>query len=318
MTNDKTRSSADGFARDSHAAQLAADTRVALVGTRRRRRWAARLAVLAAAGAALMWYDCDRLFYHPNQKTYYAPADFGLAHEDVFFKTRDGVQLHGWFLPAQRSPRGTVIHCHGNAANITNHIAGVAWLPAEGFNVLLFDYREFGRSEGRITRAGSIQDVHAAIDYALAHPDVDPNRLTLLGQSLGGAVGIWVAAQRPEIKAVVVDATFGDYREIAARHLQRSIPLAVAARAIVSLLITDGYDAIDVVERIAPRPLLVIAGGDDAICPPDLGRALYERAAEPKQFVLVPAAAHYEAVDVGGRDLRAQIVTALTIDNERE
>ncbi|UCG33952.1 MAG: alpha/beta hydrolase, partial [Phycisphaerales bacterium] len=138
------------------------------------------------------WYPADRLFYYPTVKTYESPESSGLAAEPVYFQSADRVRLHGLFFPAAESPRGTVLHFHGNAGNVTGHWPFIAWLPPAGWNVLCFDYRGFGCSQGRISQRGSVLDVHAALDYVLSRPDVDPARVVAFGQSLGGAVAVVV------------------------------------------------------------------------------------------------------------------------------
>lgn len=264
-------------------------------------QWTKQGSVIMFAGlaVAMIAVGCNGLFYHPSDVVYYQPDELGLRYEDVYFTTSDDVRLHGWFLPAEgpRPARGLVVQFHGNAANVTNHIALVAWLPPAGYDVLLFDYRGFGRSEGRVTRAGTIRDGHAALDYALTRPEYQPGRLFVLGQSLGGAVAAVVAADRPEVSAVVLEATFADYREIAARHVRALVQIDALARGIARLLISDGHDPIDVIDRISPRPLLVIAGGADTTCFPELGQKLYEAAGEPKEWLLIDEAGHFQALE---------------------
>jgi cephalosporin-C deacetylase-like acetyl esterase len=77
------------------------------------------------------------LFYYPDSRVYSTPAGAGLPYQDVWFTSRDGTKLHGWFIPAasQGPALGTVVHFHGNAQNMTAHVSFVSWLPAEGFNV---------------------------------------------------------------------------------------------------------------------------------------------------------------------------------------
>ncbi|MCH8964027.1 MAG: alpha/beta fold hydrolase, partial [Planctomycetes bacterium] len=132
----------------------------------------------------------DSQFYRPSSEQYDNPENHGLRYDAVEFVTLDGVRLSAWWFPADGSARGTVIHFHGNAGNITGHFVQTAWLPAAGYHVLCFDYRGFGGSEGTVTRTGTILDAHAAIDYVLAREDADPMRILLFGQSLGGAVAI--------------------------------------------------------------------------------------------------------------------------------
>ncbi len=277
-----------------------------------------RLVVVLVLIGYPVFIGCDSFFYYPDRLSYDKPGEFNLAHEDVYFNTSDGVKLHGWFLPAYGQPsaaqrardgaHGTVLHFHGNAANVSAHIGLVEWLVHAGYHVLMFDYRGYGRSAGRVHRAGTIRDGHAAVDYLLTRPEVDRRRLFAYGQSLGGAVAIVVAAERPELRAVVAESTFSSYQRIAALHGRRvcfGLPLGDAVAAIS---IERGYDPRDYVARIAPRPLLVISGGRDTICFPQLGQELYDAAAEPKHHWHIPEAAHLEIVLNHGKELQERML----------
>jgi len=255
-------------------------------------RWWVRLGVVLLAAAYLKLVGLDGQFYYPNREVYVQPEQLGLRYEDVTFSTRDGQTLHGWLLPARTNARGAVVHFHGNAANVSAHVALVSWLPDHGYHVLMFDYRGYGRSSGRVTRAGTITDGHAALDYLRSRPDMQGLPIFFYGQSLGGAVAIVVAADRPEVAAVVAESTFSSYRRIAAAHARRLLHSRWLARALTTLTISDGFDPLDVVHRLAPRPLLVIVAERDEICFPELGRELYEAAREPKSFWLAPRAEH--------------------------
>jgi len=201
-----------------------------------------------------------------------------------------------------------VIHFHGNAANITNHVVASHWLVWEGYNVFIFDYRGYGRSEGKVTRAGTIHDGHAALDYVLARNDVDPERILAFGQSLGGAVATVVAAEREEIRAIALDSTFSGYRRIASLHLQRMLFFKSLSDLIAWLGLSGEYDPIDYVARIAPRPLLVIASTNDDICFAESGRELFEAAAPPKEFVLLHEGGHLEAVAENVDNVQERII----------
>lgn len=272
-------------------------------------RWKLRVGVLVFTVGWLSMFGCNHMFYHPDQLVYFNPAELGLVHEDVFFTAKDETRLHGWFVQSQTQPvKGTVIHFHGNAANITNHIASVEWLPWEGYQVLLFDYRGYGRSEGKVTRKGTVMDGHAAVDYALSRSDVDPNSLFIYGQSLGGAVGAYVGSSRPEVRAMVIESSFASYRGIAARHALNFAFFDSVAKPLAWWLISGDHDPIDVIAEFSPRPLLVIVCSDDPICPPDLGKELFDAAQKPKEFLIVQGAAHYEAVQDGGEPIKRAIV----------
>lgn len=257
--------------------------------------------VTLAAVLSLSMFGCERVFYYPDQRDRGSPSDDGLAFEDVHFTTSDGLRLHGWFLPAQPgkipSPRGTVLHLHGNAANITGHFPFVSWMPAAGFNVLTIDYRGYGRSEGTVSREGTIRDARAALDYLRGRADVDAKRIILFGQSIGGAISIALAAERrDDLAAVVLDSPFTGYREIARHHILRN-PVMLMVAWWFPFGIEKGHDPIECIGRISPTPILIIHGSDDRIVPPSMGRRLFDAAGDPKELWQIDATDHMEVWD---------------------
>lgn len=126
-------------------------------------------------------------FYYPDNKVYGpTPAEA----ESITFTAKDGTHLHGWFIPTAfgrpENAVATVIHVHGNAGNMSAHWPLVSWLPERNVNLFMFDYRGFGESEGTPSQEGLLDDTKSAIDYVRHRADVNPERLVLLGQSLGG------------------------------------------------------------------------------------------------------------------------------------
>ena len=163
----------------------------------------------------------NSLFYYPDKKIYSNPSHKNLVYEDVFFYSKDGTKLHGWFFPskiqqARSAPVGTVIHFHGNAQNLTAHVSFVDWLPASNFNLFTFDYRGYGRSDGTPNRRGIYEDCIAAIRYIQTRKDIDQGRLFILGQSLGGVNALAVLGKNTfsGIRAIAVDSAFYSYRRI--------------------------------------------------------------------------------------------------------
>lgn len=238
----------------------------------------------------------DRFFYHPNVCRYDSPEAHGLTYEPVWFSAADGPRLHGWFFPAIGQPKGAVLHLHGNAGNITGHFPHVSWLPERGWNVLCFDYRGYGQSQGRVTRAGTIADAHAALDYLLHRPDLDAGGIIVFGQSLGGAIGIVLVAERPEVRGLAVDGAFDSYRRVVSWHVRRNPLLFVVGWWVPQLAMGDGYDPIEYVGQIAPRPLFIMHGRADTIVPVSAGERLYAAAGQPKLCWFIEGADHYEAM----------------------
>ncbi len=212
----------------------------------------------------------NRLFYHPNSIEYRAPEAFGAPVRDVFFESADGTKLHGWFASATTSNvLGTVVHFHGNAQNLTAHSTFVEWLPTNGFHVFMFDYRGYGKSEGSPSRRGLFEDGVAALRFVRTLPEVDTNRIVILGQSLGGATALAVAGRHPELagQAIVIDSAFYSYRRIV-RDKIALIPILSLLRVPLSwVLITDAYTPSATLGAIAPTPILYIHGTRDLVIP---------------------------------------------------
>lgn len=153
----------------------------------------------------------QQAFYYPDHAEYGSPAQSGLPYENVSFQSADGTRLHGWFVPARgaadaKQARATIIHFHGNAQNLTAHWQAVKWLPEHGYNVFLFDYRGYGQSEGDPSPEGLFADSNAALDYVRNRPDVNPERLLVFGQSLGGtnAIAVVGAGNKAGVRAVAI------------------------------------------------------------------------------------------------------------------
>lgn len=253
---------------------------------------------LAALSLAFVLSGCTQAFFQPHRHIVSTPGLYGLEYHPVEFKAADGTALFAWFLPARDKPRGTVLYLHGNAENISTHFHNVAWMPAAGFNVLALDYRGYGGSEGTPTLEGVQLDIDAAMRTLLARRDVDPQRIIIFGQSLGGALAIHYVAHsdyRANVRAIVVDSAFSDYRRIV-RDKAASFFLTWPFQWLLPQTVDNNFSPAASVHAIAPIPLLFIHGERDAIVPLEHSRRLFERAAEPKELWIVPEAGHIQAV----------------------
>jgi fermentation-respiration switch protein FrsA (DUF1100 family) len=190
--------------------------------------------------------------------------------EERRFTTADGVRLHAWYAPP-RPEAPVLVWSHGNGGNIADRTAPILELRERGCGILAYDYRGYGRSNGRPTESGVYLDSQAAFDSEVA-AGTAPSRIVCFGESLGGAVSIRLARQRP-CAAVAVVSTFPRLRNVAQVHYG---PLAALAG--------DRFDSASVVARLGV-PLFVAHGDLDEIVPFRLGEELFAAAREPKRFL---------------------------------
>ncbi len=242
--------------------------------------------------AVFLQTGCSGVFFFPDSVTYVTPDRLNLEYKDIYLETADGETLHGWWLPAQdpESAKGTVYFLHGNAQNISSHIFNVAWLPAEGYNIFTLDYRGYGRSTGAPDIEGALHDVETGMRWLSSQPEVRDGPVFLLGQSLGGALGIplageWVKrGEEPGLDGVILDGTFSGFRGIAREKLG-SVWLTWLLQIPLSWTIPAEYEGIDYIDDISPVPVMVIHSVRDGIIPFHHGKDLYEAAEEPKEFL---------------------------------
>lgn len=266
---------------------------------------------LAAVTAGLIVAACTGVFFQPHRLQVATPDKLGLAYQQAIFKTRDGLELLGWFLPAKGPALGTVLQLHGNAENISTHFASLAWMPARGFNVFIFDYRGYGASEGDATLAGAQIDIDAALDALLARNDIDRDRIVMYGQSLGGALAAYYVAHSPrrdQLRALVLESTFSDYVEIA-REKFADHWITWPFQWLPYLAVDDSFSPLPSMAKISPLPLLVLHGDQDRIVPVHHAQLLYDAALEPKQLWIVPGAGHIQAT--GDPAVRDRLVAYL-------
>ena len=225
------------------------------------------------------------------------------------FANADGNRLHGWFFPAE-DPVGTILHCHGNAGNISAHFGFVSWLPSQRWNVFCFDYRGYGASAGTVTRRGLIDDVAAAHSYLVQREDTINERLCLFGQSLGGAVGLVGAAIHAlPLAGICVEGSFSSYRAAARFVTQRTWYLWAGSAVISRLLVSDEWSPKDYVGQLPDMPKLFVCGDNDRIVDCRQTVELFDASDEPKQLLRIAGGEHLGAVENESGDGRSTIVT---------
>jgi fermentation-respiration switch protein FrsA (DUF1100 family) len=238
----------------------------------------------------------NSLLFFPAREILATPARAGIAFEDVAIETEDGERLHGWWVPACPGPvRGHVLLCHGNAGNVGDRVTHAALLRATGLDILLYDYRGYGRSTGRPSELGTYRDARAARRALLARPQIEPDRVIYLGESLGGAIALKLALEHPPAGLVLM-STFTSVRDIARRHYPIVPPQ----------LVPDAYPSLRRVPQLR-TPLLVVHGANDEIVPLLHADALFEAAPEPKQLHVIEDVGHNDLVTLAGQQWAAAI-----------
>ncbi len=211
--------------------------------------------------------------YYPIRDLEATPDLAGMDYQEVETAAEDGVRIHGWWIPAAAG-RATVLFCHGNAGNISHRLESVAVFHRLGLNVLIFDYRGFGRSEGSPDEEGTYLDAAAAYRLLREERGIDPERTIIFGRSLGGAVAIELA-RRTEAAALIVESTFTSAADMG-KLIYPFLP--------IRLLIRNRYDSLAKVGGL-DLPVLVIHSPDDELVPFEMGERLFRAAAgEPKEF----------------------------------
>ncbi|MGV8917501.1 MAG: alpha/beta hydrolase [Pseudomonas sp.] len=247
--------------------------------------------LLSILALLLTLSGCSELLFYPEHGQLFTPEKAHLKYRDLTLTAADGTQLHAWFLPVKEGVevKGTVLHLHGNGGNLPMHLGGSWWLPKEGYQVLLLDYRGYGLSQGEPSLPAIYQDIDAAFDWLDKAPEVQGKPLVVLGQSLGGGLAVHYLAEHPtqraRLKALVLDGTPASYRDVARYTLSTSW-LFWLFQTPLSWLVPDSDSAINSLAQLKGTPILLFQSLDDTIVPLSNGISLYQAAPPPRVLQL--------------------------------
>ena len=248
--------------------------------------------------AAMVCQGCTWMFFSPGRDFLTAPEVMALMPKDVYFRSPDGLRLHGWhFRHRGGIRRGVVLVCHGNKENLSTHVKLDLWLVSEGYDLFIFDYRGYGRSEGKTTVEGIHMDATAALTTLLDMPGNSKERVIVLGKSLGGAVCVHTVAASPHkdrIRTLVIEGAFADYRIMARQEIEKT-PTGWVVKYPLSLLVNNHYSPLEWIPKVPPVPTLIMHGYEDPIVPVLHGRLLYGAALEPKKYWELEGLGHTES-----------------------
>ena len=283
-------------------------------GGSRRRRYLRRALLTAGAVAALylvfLPFSLAYVVTHTARATVPEP-ELGAAHEDVAFKTGDGLELRGWYVPSQNG--AAVIAFPGRKGPQRQ----ARMLARHGYGVLLFDRRGEGESEGDPNALGwkGHRDLEAAVEFLQGRPDVEPGRIGGIGLSVGGEMMITAAAELEELRAVVSEgAGIRSVRETLDipetwPRIATSVPWGVITpfAALFSSSLPPP-SLTDLVDRLAPRPLLLIYAVPGQGGEAELTETYYEAAGEPKDIWLVPGSGHTGGIEAQPAEYERRVI----------
>lgn len=244
--------------------------------------------------------SADALLYPRRTQPSQTPADFGLTAETIQISV-DEIELAAWYIPPKEAVNGaTLIYVHGFGGNRGALLEQVAAMHEVGYGALLLDMRNHGESGDAITTWGPAEarDVVAAYNYLLTRPEVNPERIGLVGKSMGGAAVTLAAAQLPNLAVLIVESTYSSFEE----NLPNILPGIARTPGFLAPYVFNRMESATmealgdtrVVEAVAGLnvPFLLIHGERDQLVPTAQGRAIFAAANEPKQLYTVPGAGH--------------------------
>ena len=232
----------------------------------------------------------DQFFvYHPEP---WEDRDWrgasGLPLEDVWFQSADGTKLFGWYVEA-RADTGVLLWCHGNAGSVIHRLENLRELYRLGLSIFIFDYRGYGRSQGKPSEDGLYQDAIGAYDYLTRVRQIRSERIVVFGRSLGAAVATDLVSQKPAA-GLILESPFPSIAAVAQYHYG-GMP--------VHWLLGAEFKLIDRLPQLS-LPTLVIHGDRDDIIPIEFGRQVFEAAKPPKWWYAIAGADHNNTYQVGG------------------
>ncbi|NQS99991.1 MAG: alpha/beta hydrolase [Candidatus Omnitrophica bacterium] len=214
----------------------------------------------------------SRCIYFPMKGIEITPSHAGLLFEDLYLETKDGLKINGWFIP-QDQAKYTLLFCHGNGGNIEHRIEKLLKLRKYGLNIFIFDYRGYGRSQGKPSETGLYHDTQAAYDYLVTNRQIKPEQIILYGESLGCAAAVHLASQQ-KTGGLILEGSFSRGRDMA-KKIYPFLP---------AFLFSNSFNSQRRIGKIT-APKLFLHSKHDEIVPFVLAKQLYDVAPEPKEFV---------------------------------
>ncbi len=220
--------------------------------------------------------------FYPDGYVYFDPATRGFSREDIWLDGR----IHCWHIhpnPVNAGPQ-LIVHLHGNAENMTSHVTGAMFLLEAGFPVLAFDYSGYGQSKGPPTLKGIQDDARLVFSHIFAHPETFGSAIFGFGQSMGAYTLARILPEFPKLSGAIMEAGLHSFHAL----------FCEAYPAIECTVPSEGYSALDTLPA-STVPKLFIHGTADGVVPYSHSIEMHEKAAGPKELMLLDGVGHIDA-----------------------
>ncbi len=280
------------------------------------------VAVIAVIIFGVALYAEHKMIYPPREAITVTPKDIGIDYDEIRYTTVDGLTIRGWFIPASSAAsantQATIILAHGYSHNRAQMNEYMKFLHERGFNVLSFDFRGNGESDGKYTTVGynEQKDVDGAVEWLKANHPKESSKIGILGISMGGATAILATAHNKKIDAIVTDSSFSKLSNVvdaffvivAKLPAYPFSPVTVRIAEIETKAHIDEVVPVKYVADIAPRPILIIHSKvDKDILYDKNALPLYETAGNPKQLWSVDGGGHVENHSFAGKEYEERV-----------
>ena len=287
--------------------------------------WVALPLLLAAVILGICWWGTNYILHPPKMSPMWVfPEQFGLRYERFSCRTSDGLTIKGWFIPSTSGDKRTLLMCHGWGDNKGELLKQTYFLnETGGFNLLYFDFRSHGESEGDITTVGGQEtmDFDAALAWLKENKPEYAETIGVFGLSMGAAVTCVSLPNHPDLRCAVVESPFSHYQELVRRWAWETMsvphfPLIMITLRLLRMRVgdpkVDSFNPIESISHIAPRPLFVICGMMDRLMPPEDVQRVFDAAGEPKQIWMVPGAYHAKCREAAGMEYETRVTGFFT------
>lgn len=264
---------------------------------------AARLLLYLAAILLFLRLIENRLIFYPTHLSANTPPPEipGAKLENEWLTTADHLKINAWCMAPQAgssTPIPTILFLHGNAGTLDDRASWWTEFILQGWRVFALEYRGYGRSAGSPNEQGLYLDADAAYEYLTKQMNIPPDQIFVFGESLGSAVAIKLASEKP-IGGLILESAFTSFRDMGRAHYPW-IP------GFVYRFLKNDWNSLDRIRQIH-SPKIFIHGEQDTIVPFEQGKRLYDASPSPKYFYPVPRADHNDCMDLGGVGLLKQL-----------